>query len=328
MQENRHPVALVVFVLFTAAPARADVAPDVKLVPHEDRQRVEVLIDGQPFTEYRYGKELKKPLLFPLRAPSGAIITRGWPLEPRGEESQDHPHHIGYWLTYGDVDGVDFWGNSPTSKDDAKKGTIAHRKLSARGHELTAESDWMMPDGKRALAEQTTFRFGAGPGWRLVSRVTRLVAGDAAVSLPDTKEGMLGLRVCRSLEHPGDKNPKGTGHYRSSEGKEGDAVWGTRARWVMLTGNTEDGKPVTVALFDHPGNPGFPTYWHARTWGLFAANPLGQKALSKGKETLAFKIPGKGSVSFRYDLLILSGQAKPEEIEARYRSFTGAAGSR
>jgi hypothetical protein len=328
MQENRHPVALLVLSLLSAAPARADLTLEVKIVPRDDRQRAEVLVGGQPFTEYRYGKELKKPLLYPLRAPSGAIITRGWPLEPRGEESQDHPHHIGYWLTYGDVDGIDFWGNSPTSKDTAKKGTIVQRKWAAHGSELVTESDWLMPDGKRALAEQTTFRFSAGPGWRLVHRETRLTAGEAAVSLPDTKEGMLGLRVCRSLEHPGDKNPKGTGHYRSSEGKEGDDVWGTRARWVMLTGDTEDGKPVTVALFDHPGNPGFPTYWHARTWGLFAANPLGQKALSKGKETLAFKIPAKGSVTFRYDLVIETGHLKADEIEILYRSFTRGAGSR
>jgi hypothetical protein len=90
----------------------------------------------------------------------------------------------------------------------------------------------------------------------------------------------------------------------------------------MLTGTAEDGKPVTIALFDHPGNPGFPTYWHARTWGLFAANPLGQKALSGGKETLGFKIPAKGSATFAYRLLILSKQARPEEIEAEYRAFT------
>jgi len=329
MQDHRHSVAL--FLLLAAAPAQAEKAAAVKIVPHEDRQRIEVLVDGKPFTEYRYTADVKKPVLFPLRTAEGAIITRGWPLEPRGEEPTDHPHHIGFWFNYGDVDGADFWGNSVSVKDGSKKGTIVHRKVrSARGDELVTESDWMMPDGKRALAEETTFKFGGGPGRRVVDRVAKLTAttAGAEVSMPDTKEGTLGLRLCSRLEHPSDKNPKGTGHYRSSEGVEGEAVWGTRARWLMLTGTTEDGKPVTVALFDHPRNPGFPTYWHARTWGLFAANPLGQKALSKGKETLNFKIPAKGSATFAYRLLILSRQAKPEEIEAEYRAFTAAAAPR
>jgi hypothetical protein len=89
----------------------------------------------------------------------------------------------------------------------------------------------------------------------------------------------------------------------------------------MLTG-TVDGGPVTLAILDHPGNPGFPTHWHARPWGLFAANPLGQKALSKGKETLDFKLPAKGSATFAYRLLILSRHARPEEIESEYKAFS------
>jgi hypothetical protein len=311
--------------LFSLASGTALAAPaKIQIVPHEDRQRVEVLVDGKPFTEYRFTPDVKKPVLYPLRTAEGGIVTRGWPLEPRGEESKDHPHHIGYWFNYGDVDGVDFWGNSTAVKDSSKKGTIVQRKIVlAKGSTLKVEADWMKPDGKRAFADQTLFEFSAGPGRRVVDRTTTLTAADGPVSLPDTKEGTLGLRVARSLEHPSDKNPKGTGHYVSSEGKEGEAVWGTRGRWVMLTGKLDDGSPVTLAILDNPHNPGFPTYWHARPWGLFAANPLGQKALSKGKDTLDFKVPDKGSATFAYRLLILSHQATPKEIEAEYHQWAG-----
>jgi hypothetical protein len=320
MQDHHHPVALL--VLLAAAPAHAEKPAAVKIVPHEDRQRIEVLVDGKPFTEYRFTKDVKKPVLFPIRTAEGAIITRGWPLEPRGEEAKDHPHHVGFWFNYGDVNGVDFWGNSDAIKDQSKKGTIVVRKLDdTRGNRLAVSSDWVMPDGKTALAEETTFSFSGSPGRRVIDRIARLTAVNGPVELPDNKEGTLGLRLARSLEHPSLKNPKGTGHYRSSEGIEGEAVWGTRGRWMMLTGTLEGGGPVTLALLDHPRNPGFPTYWHARPWGLFAANPLGQKALSKGKETLGFKLPAKGTATFTYRLLILSHQAKPEEIEAEYRSF-------
>ena len=141
--------------------------------------------------------------------------------------------------------------------------------------------------------------------------------------MPDNKEGRWGCGWPASLEHPSSKNPTGTGRYRSSEGIQGEAVWGTRGRWMMLTGTLEGegGGPVTLALLDHPGNPGYPTHWHARPWGLFAANPLGQSALSQGKNTLAFVLPAGPPTRFAYRLLILTGHARPEQIEAEHRRF-------
>src|SRR5690242_16743626 len=91
--------------------AAAGQTPYVKLVTHADEQRVDVLFDDRPFTSYRWASELKKPLLYPLRTAEDAVVTRGWPLDPRPGEPTDHPHHIGFWLNYGDVNGVDFWGN-------------------------------------------------------------------------------------------------------------------------------------------------------------------------------------------------------------------------
>ena len=143
----------------------------------------------------------------------------------------------------------------------------------------------------------------------MIDRVTTLAAakGTGTVKLPDNKEGALGLRVIRALEDPaekggefkdaagrvtkmGDMDMSGvTGEYLSSEGKVGKDVWGTRGAWTKLSGKV-GGKDVTVAILDAPGNPGYPTYWHARGYGLFAANPLGQAALSNGKDTLNFAI--------------------------------------
>jgi hypothetical protein len=344
----QHHHQIVAFLLTLAAAGPAPAAPTsqakpaaVTLVRNEAQQRVEVLVDGQPFTTYRWTADVKKPVLFPIHAEGGGLVTRGWPLEPRPDEATDHRHHVGYWFNYGDVNGVDFWGHSQSAKPDptpetakkSNKGTVVHKAIrfartsGARG-ELGVSADWVAPDGSVLLREETTFTFLATHGQRVIDRSTTLTAASGPVDMPDNKEGTLGLRVGRALEHAGDKNPQGTGRYRSSEGIEGEAVWGTRGRWMMLTGALSPEAPVTIAILDHPKNPGHPTYWHARPWGLFAANPLGQKALSKGKETLGFKLAKGQSATFSYRLLILSRPATPAEMQSEWTAFAGNAASR
>jgi hypothetical protein len=319
---------LVALLLLAAGAAAGEgEAPPVTVTREDAARRVDVLVDGRPFTTLRFSDDVMKPVLFPLRTARGGIITRGWPLEPRPDEATDHKHHVGYWLNYGDVNGVDFWGNSGGG---GNKGSVQLRKVeAARPGKQTGKgagavafaADWVMPDGSVVLREATTFTFGGARDRRVVDRTTTLTAANGPVSMPDNKEGMLGLRLARALEHPGGKNKAGTGHYRSSEGVEGEAVWGTRGRWLMLTGTLDGGEPVTIAILDHPKNAGFPTYWHARPWGLFAANPLGQKVFSKGKQVLGYSIPAKQAARFQYRLLILSRHAEPQDIEAEYKRW-------
>ena len=334
------------FVLMMAANLNA--APDkgVTVVPNEKSKRVDVLVDGQPFTSYIWPDSLKKPVLFPLHSSSGTIVTRGFPLEPRPGERTDHPHHVGLWFNYESVNGVDFWNNSTAQPADkqAKMGRIVHRRViktsgGADHGELEVEMDWIMPDGKPILRETTDFIFRTGPNLRVVDRITTLTALDTPVVFKDTKDGLIGLRVRRELEQPSTEattytdasgtpttvkamNTNGvTGLYRSSEGKTGDAVWSTRGRWTMLTGkvNQDD---ITLAILDHPRNAGFPTYWHARGYGLFAANPLGQAVFSNGKEKLDFNIQPRQSATFRYRLAIFDGAATTDQVEEQYKKFS------
>jgi methane monooxygenase PmoA-like len=321
--------------------------PGITVVPNEASHRVDVLVDGQPFTSYIWPDTLKKPVLFPLRTASGTIITRGYPLEPRAGERTDHPHHVGLWLNYESVNGVDFWNNSTaqSAEQQAKMGTIKHLRIvktrnGATEGELVVEMDWIMPDGQPILHEMADFIFHAAPGLRTVDRITTLIALEKPVVFKDIKDGFLGLRVRRELEQPSteastytDASGRATtvkamdtngvtGLYRSSEGKTGDAVWGTRGRWTMLTGRV-DHKDITIAIIDHPTNAGFPTYWHARGYGLFAANPLGQAVFSNGKENLNFTIPPKKGVVFMHRVCIFDGAATPDQVEAQYHQFGG-----
>ncbi len=343
---------LVLFFIFSVAAgcAKKTAAPEfaVNIVPNDAEQRVDILVDGKPFTSYLYSdkiKTLKKTVLYPLRSANGTAVTRGFPLDPKPGERVDHPHQIGFWFNYGNVNGYDFWNNSDAIPPEraGKMGTIRHRKIdkivNGKGEgELDVTMDWLIPDGTPILQENTRFIFRAAKGFRAVDRITKLTAVNGPVAFPDNKEGVIAVRVTRALEHPTNKpitvtdaagkatevpvldNKGVTGHYLSSEGVEGMAVWGKRARWVMLTG-TVDNELVNLAILDHPGNVGYPTYWHARGYGLFAANPLGQKIFSKGKEELNFSLADGESVTFRYRLLIRSGKTTVEEMERLYQDF-------
>ena len=318
----------------------------VQLVVNEAAHRVDVLIDGQPFTSYIWPDSVKKPVLYPLRTARGALVTRGYPLDPRPGERVDHPHQVGLWFNYGDVNGLDFWNNSEAIKPEERRkyGMIRHTKIKRIQNgktegELEVEMDWLQPDGAALMREETRFVFHGGAGFRAIDRITKLTALDRQAVFNDNKEGVIGMRVARELEQPSDKpevftdasgratavpkldNTGVTGRYVSSEGKTGDAVWGTRGRWTMLTGRIGQ-EDVTLAILDHPKNPGYPTYWHARGYGLFAANTLGQKVFSEGKQTLNFTLEPKQSATFKYRVLILSRAASSDDLESQYRRFT------
>jgi hypothetical protein len=316
----------------------------VSVVVNEQGRRVDVSVDGQPFTSYIWPNTLKKPVLYPLRTDKGTIVTRGYPLEQRPGERVDHPHHAGLWFNYEDVNGIDFWNNSDAIKPEqaSKMGTILHKSIvsakSGTEGELDVETEWVTFDKKVLLSEHTHFVFRGGPGMRSVDRITTLTALDTKVDFKDAKDGMLGLRVVRALEIPSDKpevytdasgrpttvakldNTGVNGTYLTSEGKKGDAAWGTRGRWCNLSGMVGT-EPVTITILDHPSNPGFPTYWHARGYGLFAVNPLGQKIFSNGKEEMNFSLAPHASATFRYRILITSTMATPEATEAAYKEF-------
>lgn len=343
-------LALLAIVLSSWATVQAQAKASeagVRVVADESAHRVDVFVDGKPFTSYIWPDAVKKPVLNPLRTARGTVVTRGYPMEPRPGERVDHPHHVGLWFNYGDVNGFDFWNNSDAVKpaERHKYGTIRHSKIKRitngkdRG-ELEVEMDWLTPEGKPILKEETTFIFHAGPNERAIDRITKLTALNERVTFKDNKEGVLGLRVARQLEQPSDKpelftdqngnatpvpkldNTGVTGRYQSSESLSGDDVWGTRGRWARLTGKIGQ-EDITIAILDHTNNPGFPTYWHARGYGLFAANPLGQEVFSNGKQRLNFTLEPNSSATFRYRILILSGKTSRDDLESQYRRFTG-----
>jgi len=296
---------------------------------NDDEKKLDVIMDGKLFTSFCWPDNVYKPILYPVYTSAGTEITRGFPLHPREGERNDHIHQVGIWLNYGNVNGYDFWGNGYRGVKEPNGGEIKHLRIErvvggpGDGSFVSIES-WLDPKGKELLSEETEYHFIGKGSTRIIDRITTLTAGDTAVLFKDTKEGMFGIRVARQLELPSGAgvilldsqgNPSEeksttnegvTGNYRSSEGITGEAVWGTRAKWMDLFGVINN-EQISVVVCDHQKNPGYPTYWHARGYGLFSANPLGWNDFTKGSEILNFTIAAGKSASFRYRVIINSG---------------------
>lgn len=330
---------------FTMIPSLS--AQQVNVVSKPAERKVDVLVDGKAFTSYIYPSDsiLKKPVLFPIYTAQGTMITRGYPMMPKAGERVDHPHHVGMWLNYESVNGNDFWNNSTAIKDRTKYGTIKHKEVlktkSGKGKgALEVSTDWYLSDGKgkHVLVEKTTFDFYARQNLRIIDRSTTLTAQKDTVHFKDVKDGFFAIRLARELEHPSNQadnfvdangivtrvekmdNSNITGNYRSSEGIEGEKVWSTRAKWMNLSGRIGQ-EDIAVCIIDHPKNLKYPTYWHARGYGLFAANPLGAKIFSNGKDEANLKLAPGQSVTFKYRTVISSGKLSDEQANALATEF-------
>ena len=199
------------------------------------------------------------------------------------------------------------------------------------------DSTWVSGEGKDLLRQTTRYIFARRAGERAIDEITTLTALDRAV-FHDDKEGLLGMRVASWLESPEEKggvfldasghptkvdsveNSDASGVYLTSAGAKGGAAWGTRGNWCALSGHT-GGHTVTIAILDHPGNPGYPTYWHARGYGLFAANPLGRSIFDPKQQPFNFTLEKGHSATFRYRILLLSHAAGAEDLNHAEEQF-------
>ncbi|OCX52756.1 hypothetical protein BEL04_14415 [Mucilaginibacter sp. PPCGB 2223] len=311
----------------------AQKAEMVKMVKVADKNKVDIVIGNKLFTSFLYPDSLEKPVLYPVHAANGTIVTRGFPIDPKPGDPTDHPHHIGIWFNFENLNGLDFWNNSYAIKKEKKSAygwvktdRILQTTSGAKGV-LAYHANWTNQANDVLLEETTRLEFSGTATRRIIDRVTTLKAVTQCV-FNDSKDGLLGLRLAHELQIPSkvdqkftdnkgnvtivkggdDKVP--TGSYLTSEGKMGDAAWGTRGTWCKVFGKM-GADSISITIFDHPENFNYPTYWHARGYGLFAANPLGQKAFTNG-EPKGLTLQKGESVTFRYRIVIDNGTKTPD----------------
>lgn len=290
----------------------------VQFTPSADK--IDIALDGKFITSYRFDDSLTKPVLYPIQTPANVVLTRGFPFEKIEGETTDHPHHIGLFFTYDKVNGIGFWNNT------TKPPMIKHQKVisseSRRGQaKLVTQSDWVAKDGSTVfLVEDRTMVFKPIENGYSMDLTLDLTA-KTRIEFGDTKEGMFAIRTADWLSEKIGKS-----RYFSSEGTETSKnIWGKRAKWVALEGKKDD-KPVGIAILNHPASVNYPTYWHARDYGLFSANPLGQEEFQKSNkepDPKPFGLilePGK-TARFRFLVLIYDGNKSPDQINDLFAAF-------
>lgn len=282
-----------------------------------DGNKLQVTVDGEPLATINF-KDVARPFIYPLYAPGGVQILRNYPMVEGVEgESSDHPHHTGVWFGHGDINGADVWH---------REGKIVPVKrlhgpfdvVLVPGGGVVLALDLLDELGEKIGKCSQYFKFKElADGTRIIEiSVTLEPLSGEALKFGDTKEGMMGVRT-----HPNLRLDRPTGHVLNSEGVDDKSVWGMRAKWIDYWGEI-DGETVGIAMFDHPDNPRHPTWWHAREYGLFAANPFGISAF-EGKPAGAgdMELEVDEEIKFRYRILLHTGTAQSAGIEQHYRNW-------
>jgi hypothetical protein len=292
--------------------------PGVELRPTS--VNLDVIVGGKLLTTY-VSDFANKPYFYPVLGPMGLAVTRAFPIKKDvAGEDRDHNHQRSLWFTHGKVNGLDFWASDPLNPPNSKFGSIKEtsRPTVAAGPAvgvLRTTDDWLGPDGKKVCEDERVVRFYDTSQGRVFDFDIIVNATNGPVTFGDTKEGMFGFRVASSM----DVKAKKGGRITNAEGINDGPAWGKASPWVDYTGPV-DGKTVGIAILNHPSSFRYPTTWHVRDYGLFAANPFGWKDFGM-KESGDYTIPAGQSILFRYRVILHEGETASARIPEAFKSY-------
>jgi hypothetical protein len=303
----------------------ADDSGPIKIVPTDTH--VDVTINGKPFTTYWIGSPdgriFVRPFFYPVNGPGEVCVTSDqYPLWLKDPKKFDHPHHMSLWVGQGNVGGADHWSLGPDNKG-ATAPKQHHIKFdSIAADRFVEELVWDDTMARPMLNEVRTVQFiSYADGSRGIDITSVLSPAGESVTFQDTKEaGMMAVRLNGQIAADSTiTESTGKGGEKAAGEK---AAWGKRADWCDESGRI-DGKPFGVAVFDAPGNPRHPAYWHVRAWGLLAANVFGLNEFDKTvpKSAADMTVEKGKSVTFHHRAVIHAGMASDASLPAKYKAF-------
>ena len=290
-----------------------------------ERNGIEIKFDNHLFTRYVTESDANKPYFYPILTSEGTHYTRRYPLEKATGESNDHIHHKGLWFTHGDVNGTDFWSETPTAGKTVTKTIKLTMPVGMVFGSFQATTDWIAKDGKTIATDIRHVKvMPLADGASLLDFQIEIKPTDAPLTFGDTKEGSFGMRVAETLAPKPDastgiKTP--TGKMINSNGDKDGAAWGEKAEWVDYSGKIGNAS-YGVAMFDAPDSLRHPTTWHAREYGLFAINPFGLHDFKRGNEGAGNHVVAVGeSLNLHYAVYFHRGDTIAADVAGHYISF-------
>jgi len=256
------------------------------------------------------------PIVYPIIGPTGKNFTRDYPMVRTYEGVKaDHPHHRSLWFAHGDVNKLDFWG----AKDKIVHKRFVKAECDGKTALLVTENELINSNNQVVCREVRTLRFAATEDKRIIDFDITITAEQDKVVYGDTKEGTFGIRVPEVIA----AETRLGGNFVNAEGKVGERdAWGKRSPWVDYFG-TLDGEKVGIAILNHPSSFRYPTYWHVRNYGLFAANPFGVHDFESLQDTKAgeFVLSKGESFTLRYRVLFHKGDATEAKIAEAFKEY-------
>jgi len=271
---------------------------------NETERGVDLLMRGSKFTEYYTRTDLPKPYLGPLFEAYGGQMTR------LDFETREHPHHRSLWISQ-EANGIDFWNEPKNIHGFVRNQGISDIVNGGAYTAFTANNLWTSHGGDPVMDETTRFTLYNTPHETALLDVDiAFTAGYGEVTLNATKEaGPLAIRMIPELS----AGKGGTGTIVSGTGGVNEAeTWMRRAPWLDYHGSL-GGRACGIAMLDHPGNFGFPTFWHVRDGGLMAGNNflrMGDMRLGAGE-----------TVSWKYRMVVHNGDCKSADIQGKFEDF-------
>ncbi len=269
-----------------------------------DNCTVTLTIDGNHFADYVYDTAFPKPHLGPITDNEGNSFTRC------DEMHKEHPHQRSIIIAIGDVNGIDCWNEQ---KDC---GYVRNEKIydvvsTPAYAAFSAQNRWTDHDGHPAMTENTRFTiYNQSDACRMIDLCITFTANYGDVVFGPTKEaGPLGIRLRDEL-----RADIGKGVLCNSRGGVGETeCWGKDAEWCDYRGTLDGIGEMGVTVYDNPSNERYPTAWHIRAYGLFAANNFHFKG--------GYTLKSGDSITYRYRVMFRRSEMTAEELACRYESY-------
>lgn len=307
--EKRHPLTVATYTVMAVCWAASHVEastsafPQVQAVPYPGPScRFEV--DGVERVCFRCDGQTPKPFLFPLIGPSGRRLTSmSHPVDPVG-----HRHHRSVWFGHRDVQGTNLWEEDGSARITG--GTLLRFESGTDSAVSVFRHAWIGPGGNELVHEERTISLRTLPnGESLLELRFVLTPADQAITFGKTPYGFLGVRVAPTMAVQG-----GGGRILDSEGRKNEKeVHWQRSRWVDYSGPVTADEENGIALFDHPDNPRFPSFFHVRDDGWMCPAFCHEGA---------FDLPVEESLHLRYELYLHGHGCSAGAIQQRWEDFS------